>query len=194
MKKPIFLIIPLVILLGCSKSEVVKQQVSPKNKVALLKVNFVDYTFEGAQTLTVSSPFSYGDSLPITTEFKAPTDFGHIKMFYQPNNDSIFNGMMIAIGTGAIQYPNFLPPSNFISLKDSIEQPDSTRFQGLFNLQGSYPYEYQKVWDAIDKLEITTQFISSQKKIGLCLYAPSVWPAVQSEWSWIVVLNTEVNP
>lgn len=182
----------LIAVANCSKKENPILQVFPQNKVVLLKVNFVDYYFEGAQTLTVSSPFVFNNSLPITTEFMPPIDFGHIKMFYQTNNDSIFNGVMIAIGTGAIQFPNFLPPSHFISLKDSIEVPDTSRFQGLFNLQDTYPYEYAKVWDAIDKLQITNQYIGSPKKIGLCLYAPSVWPAVHQEWSWIVVMNAEL--
>ena len=120
--------------------------------MVLLKVNFVDYTFEGAQTINLSSPFLLQDSLPIDVDFKLPTDFGYLKLIHQPNNDTLFQGVMIAIGTGGVIRPTFLAPTNFPNAVDSIAMLDSTRFQGLFNLQNIYPYEYAQVWNAIDKL------------------------------------------
>lgn len=187
MKKIIPLFIACAILVGCEKENTPIQQ---QNKILLLRIDYLTYQFEGAFEQTLSSPFAPFDSLPISNVFQSPGDFGNLKLFYQPNNELIFDGDIVWNGWGPINYPtSFSPPANYLHTGLSLSLPDSSRFQNVFP-QWHYPkLPLDSIWMNIGDLAIVKEYNASPKNIGFLLYTPSVGVGDPAQWDWFLVFN-----
>lgn len=174
------------LLFSCSKDNLINE---PKNNLLLLKIDYVTGKFEGAieQELTGETNL---DSIPIKVNYRAPGDFGDISLNYLPSNQLVFNGSIIWMGKGEISYPqNFRPANNFKHLDAAISQPDAYRFQVIFYNLVNNPIDYAKIWNSISKLKIVSEYLRSNKMIGVFLYTPSVGVGDPADWDWFIVMQ-----
>jgi hypothetical protein len=183
----LFLIIsPLIILASCSKDSAIERG-ETNNTILLMKVNFRSYKFEGASEETIIKGLAKTDTLPIKVVYKSPNDFGYLTLYYQPTGDLIFDGSIIWMGTGKISYPtSFQNASSFPLNKFSMTMPDSSRFQTIFE---SGDIKYEKIWNAISNLSIVSEYMKSNKKIGVFLYTPGVGVGDPNKWDWIILMS-----
>lgn len=162
--------------------------VSPPTKILLLKVDFMNRTFEGGKEINLSSHNHIKDSLPITVEYYSPTDFGSLRLIYKPNNDSLFYGTIIWMGKGKMFFPSLLDTSTkFKNLNYTLNKPDSSRFQELHTIPNTFNDTLP--WSAISKLDIVKSYCLANKKIGYFLYTPSVGIGNPYEWDWFFILS-----
>lgn len=181
--KKFILFIGIIFLFGCVKEDAFE----PSTKIVLLQVDYMTHVFEGGKELLISSESPNSDTIPISVDYKPPGDVGSIALYYQPNSKMIFEGIIVWMGTGRIRYPeNFLLPTDFNKISNSISLPNPTRFQTIFNY---HPDGYGAIWGAINKLEIVEDYIKSNKKIGLFLYTPGVGFGDPAKWDWFVILS-----
>ena len=111
MKRSISLfVIVLSLLLSCSKDNDLKkiQNDQKANKVLMLKVDYTSNTFEGGKELTFTKPTT---TFTISNQYKAPGDFGSIKLIYQELNEILFDGTIHWMGLGQMNFPESLQPS-----------------------------------------------------------------------------------
>jgi len=183
----LFLIIsPLIILASCSKDSAIERG-ETTNTILLMKVNFSSYIFEGGSEEIITKGLTKTDTLPISVVYKSPNDFGNLSLFYQPTGDLIFDGSIIWMGTGKISYPtSFQNASSFPLNKFSITKPDSSMFQTIFD---NGDIEYDKIWNAISNLSIVSEYMKSNKKIGVFLYTPGVGVGDPNIWDWIILMS-----
>lgn len=145
------------------------------------------YNFEGGNEQFINSKITDSDTIPITVNYKAPGDFGNIALYYQPTNDLLFDGSIIWMGTGTIKYPKtFKSAGSYPLLDNPIDKPDDSRFNSIF---GKPPSDYSLIWNSVGKLKIVSDYLKSNKKIGLFLYTPSVGIGNPYEWDWFVFMN-----
>lgn len=184
-------------LTSCNKNKVDPEETPKENKVLLLKINYMTYAFEGGQELIFSERISTSDSLPITTNYKSPGDFGSISLFYQSKNDTLFHGTVHWMGSGEIYYPRqFESIDKFSLLGTPIATPDRSKFQ-IINYSNELWFkeilataDYSRIWSSISKLKVVSDYLKSNKKIGLLLYPPYVGTGeTLSTWNWIIMLN-----
>ena len=183
MRKLIVLLI-IFMVISCSKDN------DETNKILLLQVDYTTNIFECGKELIITGQVSDSDTIPIYIDYKAPCDFGNISFYNQPTNELIFDGSIIWMGTGQINYPeNFQSSDKFAELESSIEQPDSSEFQIIYYDLYNQQIDYALIWNSINKLEIVVDYLKSNKKIGLFLYTPSVGVGDLNEWDWFVIMN-----
>ncbi len=197
--KKIILITGLAVtsmLTSCNKNKVDPEETPKENKVLLLKINYMTYAFEGGKELIFSERISTSDSLPIITNYKSPGDFGSISLFYQSKNDTLFHGTVHWMGSGEIYYPRqFESIDKFSFLGTSIATPDRSKFQVIkYSNEKSdedliAAANYSRIWSSISKLKIVSDYLKSNKKIGLFLYTPGVGAGDPTKWNWIIILN-----
>lgn len=184
--KKALLLIGFLVLLGCSNASDNKNA----SKVVLLRVDFMTSVFEGGKELVFSVDRNNLDTIPILVDYKPPGDFGNITLYYQPSGEMIFDGGIIWMGTGQINYPeNFRPPDEFELMETAIELPDASKFQIVFDNLDNQSIDYASIWNAISNLKIVDDYLKENKKIGLFLYTPSVGVGDPNEWDWFVILN-----
>lgn len=165
------------------------------NTLLLLKVDLMTQEFEGGTELTIKKGLTYFDSLPIRVDYDSPSDFGNVTLFYDPTNDTLFDGSLVWMGTGAMTYPKYLKtPGNFDFEYAYPDLPESSRFQRIrvnenYDISDYYVSDIPKVWQAIDHYEIVNTYLKSGKKIGLFLYTPSLGAGDPNEWDWIVIMS-----
>lgn len=186
MKKAAFLVF-LTVCFGCTKECPVPQV---QNTVLILKVDFLTYQFEGAIEHKVSSPYNALDSIPLGVDFKAPTDFGHIKVWYEPSSDSLFSGTVIAIGEGALDYPNVNPASQFSRNSNSLPMPDTNNFRHLIPNWYDQNVKLDSIWSAIANLDVVTQYKGVDSEIAYFLYTPGVWAGDPATWDYYLFMNS----
>jgi len=186
MKNLYLIAIVLLILLGCTKDD----ELINSNRIVLLKVDYMTEVFEGGKEIILSNNSPDTDTLPINVIYYPPGDFGNITLYYQPTNEMIFDGSIIWMGTGHINFPEeFDSAESFSKLETEIEQPEISEFQIIFYELNYQPIDYTEIWSAINKLEIVSDYLKSNKKIGLFLYTPSVGVGDPNEWDWFVIMN-----
>lgn len=182
--KKIILFFSLVFLFSCSKEN------DNASRIALLQVDYLTNVFEGGAELMFSVDKDSLDTIPIQVDYKSPGDFGNITLYYQPTDEMIFDGGVIWMGTGQINYPkNFMSDEEFDVLETPMELPDVSEFQIIFYNLSDSPIDYASIWSAINNLEIVEDYLKYNKKIGLFLYTPSVGVGNPAEWDWFVILN-----
>lgn len=160
----------------------------PPTKIILLKVDFVNRNFEGGKEINLSTHNYTKDSIPVRIDYRSPGDFGYIKLFYRPTNDTLFNGSIIWMGRGNIAYPTvFDTATKFKNLNYTINKPDSSRFQKIYTIPTSLNDTVP--WTAINKLDVVRNYLQAHKKIGYFLYTPSVGVGDPAEWDWFFVLS-----
>lgn len=184
----------LLFFISCKKNDDTSinsnnSQPSPPSKLLLLRVDYLTKTFEGGIELPLGAHTYLKDSIPLRIDYRSPGDFGYLKLFYRPTNDTIFDGSIIWMGSGKMTYPAKIDTStNFHTLGYSINKPDSNRFQLVHFIYPAYLKD-SVPWAAISKLDVVRTYLPARKKIGYFLYTPSVGIGNPAEWDWFFILS-----
>lgn len=191
MKNILFCFISVLLLNACSIDEDPGVELEANSgKLLSLKVDYLTGAFESGLEQTVEGPKSESDSIPIKVNYVLPGDFGKLELRHKPSNKIIFDGSIIWMGKGAITHPQmFKAAENFNSVATELPQPSDSRFQVIFHDLHNHPIPYDKLWKAVNKLEVVTSYLASGKKIGVFLYTPSVGVGNPADWDWFLVME-----
>lgn len=164
------------------------EEVEITSKVLMLKVDYLTNEFEGGveTTYNVQSP-----SFTITTQYRAPGDFGSIKLIYQEANQAIFDGTIIWMGLGEISIPaNILPANQFQHVLTNDFILPRSGFENVFN-PDSTEYDYQQIWASVQGLVKVREYLNSNPNatVKLFLYTPSVGIGNPEDWDWIIFMK-----
>lgn len=187
--KPITLILMLSLLFSCSEESIETMQDS---NVLLLKVDYLTQAFEGGTQIIVDEPISDFD---IISSYQAPGDFGGIQLYSANSNTLLFDGTIIWMGLGLMEYPaNLKPASSFETLEEALPLPSAEAFSKvMYDEYAYYPEDMNlaTIWSAIDKLAVVKDFRQSnpEAKIQLFLYTPSVGVGDPADWDWMLFLK-----
>ncbi len=197
-----YIVLPFVFLFllsACSKNSidgpalpedsVIKPipRIETVNTILLLKIDYLTYKFEGGAEKLISRGLANTDSIPIEIVYKSPSDIGHISLFYKPTNDLLFDGSIFWAGSGGLYIrKQFGLPETYYKTTTEPAKPDDSRFQKIFSIA---PFDYSKIWKSISNLSIVTEYLKSNKKIGLLLYTPCVGVGDPAYWDWYVFLS-----
>ena len=187
MKKGISLLIVLTaLLLSCSKAGL--QEGKTANKVLMLKVDYTTNKFEGGKEFTFTKPAS---TFTITNQYHAPADFGSIKLTYQELNETLFDGTIIWMGLGKMNFPtDLLPPDKFDAvITDDFVSP-ANGFQNVFNPDDE-TYDYTRVWMSVQYLVKARDYLKTNpnQTVKIFLYTPSVGVGNPADWYWIIYMK-----
>jgi len=179
----------LIILMisGCKKDE----SISPGDgSLILLKIDYQTFKFEGANEEKINIKSSSDLSIPITVDYKAPGDFGYIKLYYGSQKKLLFDATIIWIGEGQISYPkNFNNSSDYSFLETKQAYPGDEKFQYISSDSPPNTETLRNIWDAVSQLAIMPKYLSAGKKIGVMRYTPGVGLGNPETWKWIVLLS-----
>lgn len=190
MKKGLLFLLLIGIFFSCDKNDGNENQ-ETKNTIVLLKVDFLTSVFEGGKELE----FSSSSDFTISSNYKAPGDFGDVQLFYDEFNEKLFEGTIIWMGLGERSYPEVIDlPVSFSILTDSLPLPEIDMFENVMYSENAYypdTIQYSDIWKAISNLEIVLNYRNSNpnEKINLFLYTPSVGIGNPADWNWYVILK-----
>jgi len=159
------------------------------NKVLILKLRYLDYSFVGGYELE----FPDTNSFTLNTNYYSPGDFGSVNVYYQEFNELLFDGTIIWMGTGQQTFPQtIIDSNNFESIPINYPLPDTNSFVKL--LDDTYNIDvgfHSQLWDAINNLKIVHQYRynSPNSNINLLKYTPSVGSGNPEDWYWYVFLK-----
>lgn len=157
------------------------------NTILFLKIDYLTYKFEGGSEKFISKAIPNTDTIPIEVVYKDPCDIGHITLYYKPSGDLLFDGSIFWAGCGGLYVPTtFDHPDTYFKTTTESAKPDDSRFQKIFSIA---PFDYSKIWKSISNLSIVTEYLKSNKKIGLLLYTPCVGVGDPAHWDWYVFLS-----
>ncbi len=192
MKKLLYsLLLTTILFLSCAKTEQVDGMFNPSltaNKVLLLKVDYLTNTFEGGKELTFSSPTS---TFNITTVYKSPGDFGNIKLVYKELNEKLFDGSIIWMGKGQINFPkDFIDPKYFNPPVSTFDIISPIAFENVFN-PNNQTYNYTPIWLQVQHYPKVREYLKSNPTASakIFLYTPSVGVGNPADWDWIILLK-----
>lgn len=192
MKKLIYLLfLTSLVLSSCSKTEQEVELFNPSttaNKVLLLKVDYLTHTFEGGKELTFSSPAT---TFTITTDYKSPGDFGSIKLIYKELNEKLFDGSIIWMGKGQINFPtNLITPEYFGPPASTYDIAHPAGFENIFN-PDNQTYNYTPIWLKVQSYAKVREYLKSNPSATakIFLYTPSVGIGNPADWDWIILLK-----
>ncbi len=211
MKTKIILWLFPLLLLGCTSDEEtftsnVTQQhtadtqrqsqtpghtVASQNKVLLLKVDFLTHAFEGGKQLV----FKETPGFTIGYNYQPPGDFGSIALLYTETAQPIFEGTIIWMGLGQMQYPQSLnPAAAFSAFPNPLPMPPADAFDILYYDPSAYypdPVPLASIWNAVDNLQIVAQYRHNNPgaAIRIFLYTPSVGVGDPADWDYFVILK-----
>lgn len=160
-----------------------------KTKILLLRVDYLTKTFEGGKELILETPTYIGDSLPILIDYQAPGDFGNIALSYKTVDYKIFEGSIIWMGCGEINYPAFNTSSHFSTQATEIEMPDTSAIQYIHTEKSIVSDDLIAIWNSVNHLKAVSEYAKSHKKIGLFLYTPSVGIGNPADWDYFLLFN-----
>lgn len=158
------------------------------NKVLMLKVDYLTHTFKGGKELSFSSQNS---SFTVTNEYTPPSDFGNLKLKYSEMNAPIFDGSIVWMGLGQMNYPqDILPQSSFNHVLTADYVTPIAGFTNVFN-PDMYNYDYSLVWGAVQGLIKTREYLASNPSgsVKLFLYTPSVGIGNPEDWYWVIFIK-----
>lgn len=158
------------------------------SKILLLKVDYLTNSFEGGKELLFSQS---SENFTIATQYTPPGDFGNIKLIYEEINKVIFDGDIIWMGLGHINYPqNILPASEFRYVMTCDYVMPEGGFENVFNPQGAF-YDYSQIWTSVQGLVKVREYLRSNPDatVKLFLYTPSVGVGNPEDWDWILFLK-----
>lgn len=192
MKKNVLLNLAVLILFVCCSTDdekpLKKDSSSTKNKVLLLKVDYLTNAFEGGIELNYPTNTT---TFTITNEYISPGDFGNIKLKYQELNEILFDGDIIWMGKGEIKEPKNISPANqFIKVKTTEIVNPAAGFQNVFNPNNEV-YDYAPIWLSVQRLALVREYLNSNPNatVKLFLYTPSVGIGDPADWDWIFFLK-----
>lgn len=181
----IVIIASLSILLFSSCEELERHH---RSKILMLKVDYLTNHFEGGKELLFSQT---SENFTIRTEYTPPGDFGNIKLIYDELNEVIFDGDIIWMGLGHINYPqNILPASDFDHVLTCDYYIPRGGFENVFNPQNT-DYDYSQIWSSVQGLVKVRDYLRSNPdaSVKLFLYTPSVGVGNPEDWDWIIFLR-----
>jgi len=190
MKKGLLFVLLISVFFSCNKNDE-KENGEATNNVVLLKVDFLTNAFEGGKELI----FSLSSSFTISSSYQAPGDFGDVQLFFDEVGEKLFDGTIVWMGLGERSYPDAIQlPNSFSVLTDSLPIPDTSIFENVMYCDHAYypdSIEHTKIWNAINKLEIVSNYRYSNPngKINLFLYTPSVGIGDPMDWDWYIFLK-----
>lgn len=159
-----------------------------RSKILMLKVDYLTHNFEGGKELVFSQST---DSFTIKTFYTPPGDFGNIKLVYEELDEIIFDGDIIWIGLGEINYPqNIIPASVFEYVMTCDYITPREGFENVFN-PDSTNYDYSPIWSSVQGLVKVREDLRSNpnSSVKLFLYTPSVGVGNPEDWDWIIFLK-----
>ena len=167
------------------------------NSLTLLKINFVDYAFEGAfhfsSLLKDTVP---NDTIPLLINYQPPGDFGNLALHHATDSTLIFDGSIVWTGLGQLNFPNsFVPASSFGTNATPQAQPaDSliTLYAEPAWEEVNRPIEYTSIWNSV-KHSTALPFINNDTKFGLFVYTPSVGIGTPSDWDYFLLIYNTGN-
>ena len=178
----------ILLLNSCSKNRTEIIADNNGNKVLLLKVDYTTNKFEGGKELIFTDSAA---TFTVANEYKAPGDFGNIKLIYRELEATLFDGTIIWSGTGKMNYPqNLQGPEQFNSVATADFVSPGSGFENVFN-PGNKVYNYTAPWSAIQKLVKVRTYLKAYpaQSVKLFLYAPSVGIGNPAEWDWIFFIK-----
>lgn len=181
----IVIIASLSILLFSSCEELERHH---RSKILMLKVDYLTNHFEGGKELLFSQT---SENFTIRTEYSPPGDFGNIKLIYEELDEVIFDGDIIWMGLGHINYPqNILPASDFDHVLTCDYYIPRGGFENVFNPQNT-DYDYSPIWSSVQGLVKVRDYLRSNPDatVKLFLYTPSVGVGNPEDWDWILFLK-----
>lgn len=189
MERSIPLIALLTLFLSCSKVDLKKiHESQTENKVLMLKVDYTTNKFEGGKEFTFKNS---SQSFTIDTEYRAPGDFGSIKLVYRELDEPLFDGSIIWMGLGKMTFPSDLKPASaFNSVLTADVIYPANGFENVFNLHNE-TYDYSIVWMPIQHLVKVREYLKSNpnQKVKIFLYTPSVGVGNPADWDWIIYMK-----
>ncbi|MCX6272673.1 MAG: T9SS type A sorting domain-containing protein [Bacteroidetes bacterium] len=162
--------------------------------LAILEMDYLTNHFIRASVLHYPLCNCDQDSLPFLGQYQPPMDFGDMKFLYTFNNQLLFGGTLVWMGTGQIYYPaSFTPASAFPFLQDSIPLPSNAQYLYWWVFPGpgynSFIAKSDSVWKEISSLELVHQFaVENQMRVGFFGYAPSQGLFDPNPARWIIFL------
>ncbi|MDX9799310.1 MAG: hypothetical protein RBT05_10685 [Bacteroidales bacterium] len=181
----ILIIASLSILLFSSCEELERHH---RSKILMLKVDYLTNHFEGGKELFFHQT---SENFTIRTEYTPPGDFGNIKLIYDELNEVIFDGDIIWMGLGHINYPqNILPANDFDHVLTCDYYIPRGGFENVFNPQNT-DYDYSPIWSSVQGLVKVRDYLRSNPDATakLFLYTPSVGVGNPEDWDWIIFLK-----
>ncbi len=189
MHKYVFFILTAICLCAsCSKKNDTGITGASDNKVLMLKVDYLTNTFEGG-TETVFPNTTSGFTL--STIYKAPGDFGYIKIRYKELDTLLFDGDIIWAGLGRMHFPqNILPADQFEKVTTTDYVNPGAGFENIFN-PGNLTIDYAPVWSSVQGLVKVREYLKTNPNatIKLFLYTPSVGAGNPADADWIVFIK-----
>jgi hypothetical protein len=158
------------------------------NKVLMLKVDYLTNTFIGGKELSFNEASS---SFTVTNEYTSGGDFNNLKLKYSEINQPIFDGSIIWMGLGEMNYPqNVLPSSSFNHVLTADYVTPTAGFTNVYN-PDMYNYDYNIIWGAVQGLVKTREYLSSNPNgsVKLFLYTPSVGIGNPADWYWVIFIK-----
>ncbi len=164
--------------------------------LAVLVVDFLTYEFEEANISYYLLCDSCDlDSLPFNIIFEYPMDFGEILYKYSWDDDTLFHGSIIWLGTGEIHYPDqFFPADSFGISNNQVSIPSNAQYYDYWLIGHSYCSEERykeradSAWFSIDSLLLVNEFANHSFRVGFYAYTPSVGMFNPYVAKWIIFL------
>ena len=190
--KPLFLILLFAILFPLSGFSQNNTELKPDSaNVCVLRLDYETYKFNGGN-LSYYKRFDIDDSLPLISYYKSPSDFGSFTFKLKTTEDTIFHAKYNWLEGGNILFPSvFSLDAPFIFSKTKVQKPNHIQYYDAQakKLSIGDSATGDKIWKAIDSLEIMSKFAKDNFKVFLFPYKPMAGPN-----EWIVFLISSENP
>ena len=187
MKKLLIFTVIISLFVSCNSSQSENVIDDNSNKILLLKVDYTTNTFEGGREISLGGNSPLFDT---NTQYKSPSDFGFLKVFYTPTNTLLFDGTIQWMGEGKINYPiDFLPASAF-AWTDPFGPNQMPVVENIFN-PSTQVYDYNPVFLPIINLSKVRQYRQINPKVPakIFLYTPGVGIGNPATWKWIIMFK-----
>lgn len=160
-----------------------------KLNIAVLKLNYTDFSIQGGKMLYYDCLGCTKDSIPFNVDYQEPMDFGSICLRLNPSLDTVFSGSMIWMGTGVIDFPsNFNASMPFMSGNSVIQAPNNIQLLNQQGQQFNNATIINQCWNTVSTLEITESFSNFNYHAAIYLYTPKVGLTDYNYAKWIVFL------
>lgn len=160
-----------------------------KLNIAVLKLNYTDFSIQGGKMLYYDCLGCTKDSIPFNVDYQEPMDFGSICLRLNPSLDTVFSGSMIWMGTGVIDFPtNFNASMPFMSDNSVIQAPNNIQLLNQQGQQFNNATIINQCWNTVSTLEITESFSNFNYHAAIYLYTPKVGLTDYNYAKWIVFL------
>jgi len=190
MKSKIISILAIVFLMiSCSK-EKETENCNPKNngsKVLMLKVDYVTNKFEEGKEFIFSDSSS---TFTISKDYKSPSDFGYLKYNFQELSEPLFDGTIVWMGLGEINFPkDLLPQDKFKRVETNDYVTPKSGFENIFDSPN--PYDFNVPWLSVQSLVKVREYLKSNPNasVKIFLYMPSVGSGDPLDWDYIIFMK-----